>query len=201
MEIWKDVEGYEGIYQVSTYGRVKSLAREVTDLFGAKMIEERIIGHCESSKYYTVSLYKNNAGESTSVHRLVAKTFIPNPENKPCVNHIDGNKHNNHVENLEWVTYSENILHAYATGLVKPVQKRLERRDGVLRVRPRIVKYDSSLNPVAFYETKKEAEDANGIHGLCVGIARAHNGFYYAEEGDPMNTRQWDRVRGKKIPV
>ncbi len=215
METWKDVKGYEGIYQVSSHGRVKSLARVVNDIFGEHMTEEIIMHPGKGKHYYHVRLCKNGAKETTSVHRLVAKTFIRNPDNKPCVNHIDGNKLNNHVENLEWVTYSENIQHAIRTGLKKPqkrkrqiekVVEKVEGSDGVketviTRLRPRVVKYDSSLNPVAIYETKKHAEDENGLYSIRVGIAKSYNGFYYAEEGDPMNTRQWDRVRGKKIPV
>ena len=63
--------------------------------------------------YKVVGLWKNNKATAKTVHRLVALAFIPNPENKPCVNHIDGNKQNNHVSNLEWVTYSENTVHSF----------------------------------------------------------------------------------------
>lgn len=70
--------------------------------------------------YLKVNLYKDGKGSSKRIHRLVAEAFIPNPDNKPDVNHKDGNKHNNNVENLEWVTKSENMIHAYETGLNKP---------------------------------------------------------------------------------
>lgn len=73
-----------------------------------------------SNGYFTVGLRKNKTVATTCIHRLVAEAFIPNPENKPCVNHIDGNKHNNHVSNLEWNTYSENNYHAFKIGLKKP---------------------------------------------------------------------------------
>ena len=75
--------------------------------------------HPESG-YFGMNLYSNGRGYPKRVHRLVAETFIPNPENKPEVNHKDGNKQNNSVDNLEWVTRSENMLHAYSTGLNKP---------------------------------------------------------------------------------
>lgn len=74
----------------------------------------------QNNGYYSVALWKNKKPTSILIHRLVAETFIPNPENKACVNHIDGNKHNNCVSNLEWNTYSENNLHAFKTGLKKP---------------------------------------------------------------------------------
>lgn len=99
-EIWKDIEGYEGLYQVSDLGRVKS---SYTDriLKGSKHI----------TGYLVVNLYKNNIGSTKRIHRLVAQAFIPNLENKSDVNHIDENKTNNKVSNLEWMTTKENINH------------------------------------------------------------------------------------------
>ena len=73
-----------------------------------------------SKGYLRVKLYNNGVPTHESIHKLVAETFIPNPDNKPEVNHRDGNKQNNHVSNLEWATKSENMIHAYQTGLVKP---------------------------------------------------------------------------------
>lgn len=78
--------------------------------------------HLSRDGYPCVMLWKDNKGTFKTVHRFVAQAFIPNPENKPCVNHIDGDKANNKVENLEWVTYSENTIHAFETGLKIPEQ-------------------------------------------------------------------------------
>lgn len=105
-EIWKDVKGYEGLYQVSNLGRVKSL-----DYDGSK--KERIMSPYNVHGYSRVRLFNDKKRVSTSVHRLVAGAFISNPENKPFVNHIDGNKSNNKIENLEWCNNSENLIHAY----------------------------------------------------------------------------------------
>lgn len=115
MEIWKDIEGYEGLYQVSNMGRVKSLKRK--DRYG-RIIKEKI-RNLQNGKdgYLIISLWNNGKGRMYSVHRLVAETFIPNPDSKPVVNHIDGNKQNNNADNLEWCTNSENDLHAYRLGL------------------------------------------------------------------------------------
>lgn len=97
-EIWKDIEGYEGLYQVSNFGRVKSLGRfKKNNQIKEKILKPRI----NSSGYKQVSLY-NKFQKTYSVHRLVAKAFIPNPDNLPQVNHKDENKLNNHVNNLEW---------------------------------------------------------------------------------------------------
>lgn len=125
LEEWKDIEGYEGIYQVSNYGNVKSLARQRRNSKGIYMQKEKLLSLTNTSTgYKKVELVKNGKKKGYKVHRLVAMAFIDNPENKPEVNHIDGNKINNHVDNLEWVTSSENSIHAYKTGL-NPNKKEL----------------------------------------------------------------------------
>lgn len=112
-EIWKDIVGYEGLYQVSNLGRVKSLEK----MAGRSNRKEKILTQRKIRGYFIAHLGSCNKFKNVAVHRLVSIAFIPNPENKPCVNHIDGNKENNHVENLEWCTRSENDLHAFRTGL------------------------------------------------------------------------------------
>lgn len=106
-EIWKDIEGYnnlyKGLYQVSNMGRVRRM----------KILKP----HFNSSGYYIVSLVNNKKAKTCRIHRLVARAFIPNPENKPEVNHISGMKTDNTVDNLEWCTGKENSLHAVNIGL------------------------------------------------------------------------------------
>lgn len=107
IEEWKDVQFYEGRYQVSNLGRIKSLVNK----------ERILIPQRNAQGYLHVSLCKNGKRNNHMISRLVMRHFIPNPESKPCVNHIDGNKNNNTLKNLEWCTYSENIKHAYRNGL------------------------------------------------------------------------------------
>jgi hypothetical protein len=115
MEIWKEIKGYEGLYQVSDYGRIKSLSH-INHL--GKFRPECILGNRLSDRgYHTAVLYSNGKPKSFKVHRLVAKAFIDNPLNKPHVNHLDGVKSNNFIDNLEWVTISENQKHAFKNGL------------------------------------------------------------------------------------
>lgn len=97
-EEWKPIEGYEGRYEVSNYGRVKSL--KTNDL-----ISQRI----DKNGYYQLKLHKDGKARNYLVHRLVAKAFIPNPNNFPIINHIDINPLNNHVDNLEWCSYKYNL--------------------------------------------------------------------------------------------
>lgn len=110
-EIWKDIQGYEGLYQVSNLGRVKSLGRFIDRLvYGHYWQEERILKPNKTKYgYLTVELRKNKKPKRLLVHRLVAITFIPNPKNKPEVDHINADKTNNSVNNLRWVTAKENI--------------------------------------------------------------------------------------------
>lgn len=113
-EIWKDIKGYEGKYQVSNFGNVRSLMYHNTK--GIKRIS-LLKPATDGSGYFRCALSKNNILTTFKVHRLVAQAFIPNPNNYPQINHIDGNKKNNRVENLEWCTNSMNQIHAYSNNL------------------------------------------------------------------------------------
>lgn len=115
-EIWKDIKGYEGIYQVSNKGNVRGVVRPGSS--------GQILTPIKSSHgYYGVMLYNHRKYKHATIHRLVAEAFIPNPEGKRTVNHMDGDKGNNAVSNLEWMTHGENHKHAYRTGLKKVSEK------------------------------------------------------------------------------
>lgn len=131
-EEWKDIKGFEGYYQVSNLGQVRSVERYKNNHKKLQLVKSCVLKTFEHQKgYLVVKLCKNNIKTHKRLHRLVAEAFIPNPKNKPQVNHIDGNKKNNIVSNLEWCNGSYNILHAYKTGLIhsKPV---IDKKTGII---------------------------------------------------------------------
>lgn len=111
MEIWKDVEEYEGLYQVSNMGRVKSCKRVIMRNNGKpQTINEKYLKPSyDKCGYMVVNLWKNNKFKQKKLHQIIAQAFIPNPENKPYIDHINCNTSDNRLENLRWVTHKENM--------------------------------------------------------------------------------------------
>ena len=107
MEEWKSIPGYEGLYEVSSYGRVRSVER--CDRFNHKIVSKILKPNYVNSGYFRVGMYKNKTFKYYLIHRLVAQAFIPNPDNLPQVNHKDEDKSNNRVDNLEWCSRSYNM--------------------------------------------------------------------------------------------
>lgn len=156
-EQWRAVEGYPK-YEVSNLGRVVSNRGELTPARLPK-------------GYLVVNLSKNGKWKHHYIHRLVATAFIPNPKNKPTVNHIDGDKNNNRVSNLEWATYLENNLHAIKNNLHKHYTRAVKQ-------------YDLQGNLVAIYHSIVEANKATGVNksnigGACRGIYKTAGGYVW----------------------
>lgn len=152
-EFWRDIIGFEGAYKVSNLGAIKSIKHR-------GVIRDKILLPALVKGYLCVSLCLKNGGRKMyKVHRLVAQSFIHNTENKPQVNHKDGNKLNNNVENLEWATSSENNIHALETGL-RAHKKGSDCRLFNNGIRAKLV-LDTTTG--IFYDSAKEAANCFGI--------------------------------------
>ena len=175
MEIWKDIKGFEGYYQISNLGRVKSLLRVVPrGPNGKTTIYERIMREAISNPGYSgYRFHKDGKGIFIRTHRLLAEAFIPNPNKKPCVNHKNGIITDNAIQNLEWCTHSENHLHSY---------RELGRIPGMTGVKGKhnhlskpVVKLDLNDNVIEVYECAREASDKNNMGRSSINMACIHN--------------------------
>lgn len=177
-EIWKDIIGYEGLYQVSNLGRVKSLAK----LCGHRPKKETIVKQNDLRGYKRVTLCKNNLLKKYQVHRLVAIAFIDNPLNKPCINHKDENKANNNVDNLEWVSCKEN------TNYGNCIKNSLEKRKPILQE-----KYGQKVKclekGLIFNSLKEASRWCNGswtaISACARGRIKKAYGYTWVRIGEP----------------
>lgn len=160
MEKWKDIEGFEGLYQVSNMGRVRSCFREGT--------KGGIIKQFVKDRYYKVHIYKNGKQLNFYTHRLVAKAFVINKHNKPEINHIDGNKLNNNANNLEWCNRQENMEHAYRNGLKKTI---------------RVAQMKNGIEIKIFLNANRASKETGihyaSIHRCCNGIIKSAGGYQW----------------------
>ncbi len=125
---WKEIKGYEGKYIISNFGEVISLPRTKQNHTKQQYVEPKEIRKIINNKngYVYVQLWKKSSYKNIRLHKLVAQAFIPNPNNYPQINHIDGNKTNNRADNLEWCTASHNLLHAYKLGLANNDKRKIK---------------------------------------------------------------------------
>lgn len=159
MEVWKDVVGYEGIYQISNYGTLKSLDR--LDRKG-RITHGKIISTKKNNRQYIqVHLLKDGKEKMALLHRLVAQAFIPNPNNYAQVNHKDENKDNNNANNLEWCTNIYN--RRYGTGYQRSVEKHDYKKLAKLNSK-RVIQLDSEENILNIFNSIREAQDKTNVH-------------------------------------
>jgi hypothetical protein len=160
-EEWRDIVGYEGLYQVSNLGRVKSLPKRIVYKDGREYIyPSKVMKNQKvSTGYRYVTLYSVNGRRQYYVHRLVAIAFIPNLNNERDINHIDGCKTNNIASNLEWCSRSENIKHAYDRGL-----HRVNMEEAIMACSRPVLQYTPKGEFVAEYASASKAAKANGYN-------------------------------------
>lgn len=175
-EIWEEIKGYGGSYLISNLGNIKSIHKNWS------ILNKKV----DRYGYYCATLSLNGKHKTFTIHRLVAQAFIPNPENKPQVNHKDGNKLNNCVENLEWCTNKENHIHAWKIGLQK---KRFGKYNDKSK---RVYQYDKQMNFICEYESTRDVERKTGfdhshISDCCIGKTKQAYGYiwkYNKKEGN-----------------
>lgn len=168
-EVWKDIAGYEELYQVSNMGRVKSLDKYVnTKGEGIRLIKGKMLSPTFSGKYLCINMNKDGILKRDTIHRLVAKTFLANPDNKPCVDHIDTNPLNNRIDNLRWVTYYENNQNA------------ITKNNWYNSIKSPVGQYDYRLILVSEYDSIKDAAKNTGLNATCISNAAngKNNGRY-----------------------
>ena len=198
-EIWKDIKGYEGFYQVSNQGRVRSVEREICKSNNMKQISKSYILKFEKGKGYNyVHLFKNGTRKRMAVHRLVAIAFIPNPDNKPEVDHINTIKIDNRVENLRWVTPKENMnnpltkenMSESQKGKSKGKPKSKESIDKMAKAKSiKVVQLTLEGELVKIWDSAIKAERESGfdngnINRCCRGKCKTHKGYkwmYYED--------------------
>jgi len=167
-EMWKDIAGFEGLYRVSSHGRIKSMSRERSTGNGVATYKGRIIaGYTRKDGYVTVNLYKKGVPHIRYLHRIVAKTFIENTSNRRTVNHIDGNPSNNTADNLEWASYSENHKHAYVA-LGRKNNRSMLNKTGKNNKRSTKVIQLKDGKPINIYYGMREAERITGIRNSAI---------------------------------
>lgn len=172
-EEWRDIKGYEGLYQVSNLGRVKSLPRKVCFGVGYRIVDEKILKqYIQNNGYVWVGLHKNNKQKRMLVHRLVAIAFIPNPDNLPEVNHKSEIKTQNNVENLEWCSrqYNESFGTKKQREILKKSIPVAAYKDGI-----EIMRFSSSM------EAQRNGFNQQCVRYCCRGIYKTYRGYEWRE--------------------
>jgi hypothetical protein len=171
-EIWKDIPGYEGLYQISNTGKIKSLEFYKKNEFKKYKTKERILSqHINDKGYYCVDLYKDGKRKKFKSHRLVLLSFLG--ESSLIINHINGIKTDNRVENLEYCTYSHNLKHAYDTNLRNKYHRNNNKA---------VDQYDLNGIFISEWESIKLAQDELKIHGItrvCKNKGKSAGGFIW----------------------
>lgn len=198
-EEWRDIKGYEGLYQVSNKGRVKSLIKETSLGNRIKVHPEKILKPSVGKRgYWVVGLSKNGKTLTKTLHRLLADAFIPNPDNKPFIDHIDTDKLNCAIENLRWVTSKENTNNPRTLVNMKRATK-MAWEDGKFDEREnvtfrRVAQYDRQGNLIKEWDSVIDVErtihvDGSSISAVCLGKRKSAGGYVWKHIGERYNPR------------
>ena len=186
IEIWKSVVGYEGYYEISNHGNVRSINRIIIDKNGTKLnYKSKLLKPAPNKDgYLQVGFSKNCKTNSYYVHHLEGIAFIPNPENKPTVNHIDGIKANNYIDNLEWATKSEQAIHSLEHELRTMPNAWIGKFGSKHCASKKVTQYTKDNVFVADYGSMIEAGNMNNINpslisGVCKGKKKTTGGYIW----------------------
>ena len=182
MEIWKDIKGYENLYKVSNFGRVKNVKTQTI----------KVATKCKNGYLY-IDLYKNNERVKRTVHRIVAETFLDNKNGFTDINHIDGNKLNNNVDNLEFCDRSHNLKEAYRLKLRKKVKSMLNKKDYLCPNSKKVNQYDINGNFIREWGSTMQIERELKIKHSNISACCLKNRKYKTAGG-----YRWEYVGGEK---
>lgn len=180
-EMWKDIPGYESLYKINNIGIVKSLERFVNNGHKDILKKEKIRkNHKNKDGYLFIRLSKNGITKGYSVHRLVAQAFIPNPNNYPEINHIDGNKLNNAISNLEWCNRTKNVRHSFELGLNKGGMYGKYGKNH--HSSKKVAQYDLNNNFISSFESATDSSqrtkvDLSSISKCCLDKQKTAGGY------------------------
>lgn len=189
MELWRDIVGYEGYYQVSNKGRVRSLDRIIEQKGWYRLIRRTYKGSIlkqskefkeDGSFYFSVELNKNGVAKRFRVHRLVAMAFIPNPNNLPIINHKDENKANNCVDNLEWCDIPYNVNYGTA------IERRSKTSINCPKRSRKIYQYTLDGELVRIWPSRMECQrngfNLGSVYRCCKGLLKQYKGYRWSYE-------------------
>jgi len=192
MAKWKPIKNYEGIYEISSKGEIRSLERKVRIKGGSyRIVKSKNIKLINNGLYYVVGLSKNGTTKQHFLHRLLAQTFIPNPNNLKCINHINGNKLDNRLKNLEWCTYTHNNREAFRLGLNKAPKgkdsKMFGKRGKEVNSSKIIYQYDINGNFIKKWFCQRDIQRELGFNEKCisncaVGRQKTDYGYIWKQE-------------------
>lgn len=211
---WRDVVGYEGYYVVNANGVVKSVDRFVPQYGGLRHVPEKIkASYLNAKGYPCVTLCKNKKSRCMPIHIILAKAFIPNPDNKPCIDHIDTNKQNFSLSNLRWVTEKENsnnpltLQHCRENSYTDDVMRRRlqTRKNRKTKTAPKdVYQYDLNGYFIKKYECSNEAErctqiNATAIRAVCNGKRYSAGGFLWSYKKEQVSYNVPTHTNAKKV--
>ena len=178
-EVWKPIRGFEGLYEISNKGRIKRVDRHIKDARGViQHFPESILSPSKNKYgYLQTTLRKDTIKYTVRVHKLVAIAFVDNPQNKPIIDHIDGNKTNNNSYNLRWVTNSENIMNPNTHKQFKDIVTKLRKSEGVS-----VCKLDNNKKVISIFNSFEEAaKDVNCSSQLIKNACKQGHEHYKAK--------------------